>query len=150
MLTRRRACHAATAAAIGMPIPTNSTSTTLSDRSPVKNRSPVKAIVAIAGRSAKKRPKPATTPTTVATLDSTVASLAICRGVAPTRRMAAKRCSRRAAESRVAPPMNTSTGNSSAAATTDKTSVTPFELVPTVGAHSAPQWSGDVVLIWVI
>ena len=82
----------------------------------------------------------------VATLDSTVAMVAICRGVAPTRRIAAKRCSRRAADNRVAAPMNTSTGNSSAAATTDRTMVMPLALVPT-GAHSPEQSLGDVVLI---
>ena len=113
----------------------------------MKNGSPVNGIAASAGRSAKNRPKPAATPSTAATLDSTVEITEICRGVAPTRRIAAKRCSRRAADSRVAPPMKISTGNSSAAATTDRISVMPLALMPTPSAQSALQLLGAVVLI---
>ena len=69
----------------------------------MKNGAPVNGIVAIAGRRRKKSPKPTATPATAATVDSTVAIVATCRGVAPTSRIAAKRCSRRAAASRVAP-----------------------------------------------
>ncbi len=61
--------------------------------------------------------------------------------------MAANRCSRRAAESRVAPAMKTSTGNSSAAATTPRIKVIPSPLVPTNGAQPGWQSAGPVVLI---
>ena len=44
-------------------------------------------------------------------MDSTAAITETCRGVAPTSRIAANRCSRRAADSRVAVPMKMSTGN---------------------------------------
>ena len=53
-----------------------------------------------------------------ATAASTAEITETCRGVAPTRRMAAKRCSRRAADSRVAVPMKISTGKSKASAPT--------------------------------
>ena len=87
----------------------------LSDRSPGKKGSPVNGTVASDGRSTKNRPKPAATPS-----DGGDGRLRPPRsprpaaGVAPTSRMAANRCSRRAADSRVAVPMKISTGNSSA------------------------------------
>ncbi len=55
-------------------------------------------------------------------VDSTAEITETCRGVAPTSRMAANRCSRRAAARRVAVPMKMSTGNSSAPATTARIS----------------------------
>jgi hypothetical protein len=82
----------------------------------------------------------------VAMPDSTVESTEIWRGVAPTSRMAAKRCSRRAADSRVAPAMKTSTGSSRAAITMDKMSVIPLSLMPTPMKQSL-QLFGVVVLI---
>lgn len=84
------------------------------DRSPGKKGSPVKSAVVRAGRSRKNRPKPTATPPTAAREASTAAITETCRGVAPTRRIAAKRCSRRAAASRVAVPMKVRTGKSSA------------------------------------
>jgi hypothetical protein len=48
------------------------------------------------------------------------ASTLTCRGVAPVSRIAANRCSRRAADSRVAVPMNISTGNSRPSAIVDR------------------------------
>ncbi|MDH6127468.1 hypothetical protein [Kitasatospora sp. GP82] len=56
-----------------------------------------------------------------------------CRnlGAQPTRRIAANRCSRRAAESLVAVPMNMSTGKISAAATTERMRSMVSDLVPT-------------------
>ena len=71
-------------------------------------------------RSRKKIPNPAATPATPATVDSVAASQETCLRVAPTRRIAANRCSRRAADSRVAVAMKISTGASMASATTDK------------------------------
>ena len=130
MVTRRRARRAAIAAVIGMPRTMASTSGRVSDRSLVKNGSPVNGIVASSGRSAKNSAKPSAAPTGAATPDSTAAITEICRGVAPTSRIAAKRCSRRAADNRVAPPMKISTGNSSPAMTADKISVMPLPLMP--------------------
>ena len=71
-------------------------------------------------RSRKKSPNPAATPSTAATVDSMAASRETCLRVAPTRRIAANRCSRRAADSRVAVAMKISTGASIASATTDR------------------------------
>nr|WP_255649234.1 hypothetical protein [Frankia sp. ArI3] len=104
----------------------------------------MKGIGASAGRSRANSPNPAATPPTAATLDSTAAITEICRGVAPTRRIAAKRCSRRAADSRVAVPMKIRTGNSSAAVTTDRTRSMPFALMPT-SRHCPLQPLGGVV-----
>jgi hypothetical protein len=85
---------------------------------------------------------------TVARADSTVEITAICWGVAPTRRIAAKRCSRRAADSRVAAPMKISTGKSSAAVTTARIRTMPLWLVPTPNTQALPlHWLGVVVLM---
>ena len=71
----------------------------------------------------------------------------ICRGVAPTSRIAANRCSRRAAASRVAVPMKISTGNSSAPATTREDEGHPVLVDPTWQPWR--QSPGDVVMICV-
>ncbi len=68
-----------------------------------------------------------------ATVDSTAAMTEICRGRAPTRRIAANRCSRRAADSRVAVAMKISTGISRASATTEKMRSTPLAPTPSSG-----------------
>ena len=65
--------------------------------------------------------------------------------MAPTRRIAANLCSRRAADSRVAVPMKISTGNSSAQATTDKIRSMPLALMPAPTAQLEPlQLLGEV------
>ena len=130
-----------------MPTQTSSRSTPRGVRSPGKNRAPVNGMRATSGRSAAKPTAPSSAPTADATADSTAAMTAICRGVAPTRRIAANRCSRRAADRRVAPPMKTSRGNTSAAVTTVRTSVIPLASTPTPSAHSPAHWLGGVVLI---
>ena len=71
-------------------------------------------------RSRKKIPKPTATPRIAATVDSVAASTETCLRVAPARRIAANRCSRRAADSRVAVAMKISTGARMASATTDR------------------------------
>ena len=81
-----------------------------------RTASPVNGIAGERPAQRKNRPKPTAVPATAATVDSTAEITETCRGVAPTRRIAANRCSRRAADSRVAVPMKISTGNSSAAA----------------------------------
>ena len=86
-------------------------------------------------RSTKNRPKPAATPAAAATVDSTAAITEICRGVAPTSRIAANRCSRRAADSRVAVPMKISTGVSRASATTARMRSIPLASVPSSGGR---------------
>ena len=117
----------------------------LSDRSLGKNGAPVKGTAASGVRSRKNRPNPAATPATAATVDSTAEITETCRGVAPTRRIAANRCSRRAADSRVAVPMKISTGNSSAQATTDKIRSMPLALMPAPTAQLEPlQLLGEV------
>jgi hypothetical protein len=121
-----------------------------SDRSAGKNGIPVNGIAASGVRSAKKIPKPAAVPATAATTDSTAAISEICRGVAPASRIAANRCSRRAADSRVAVAMKISTGNSSASATTDRMRSTPRLWTPIRTSQFAPvQALGGVVLMLV-
>ena len=72
----------------------------------------------------------------------------ICRGVAPTRRIAAKRCSRRAADSRVAPADEDQHGEQQRRRRPPtSTSVMPFASVPTSGRSRRRSRSGDVVLI---
>ena len=71
-------------------------------------------------RSRKKIPNPTAAPRVAATVDSVAASRETCLRVAPTRRIAANRSSRRAADSRVAVAMKISTGARMASATTDK------------------------------
>ena len=71
-------------------------------------------------RSRKKIPNPAATPRIPATVDSVAASRETCLRVAPARRIAANRSSRRAADSRVAVAMKISTGARMASATTDR------------------------------
>ncbi len=86
-------------------------------------------------------------PATAATVDSTVAIVVTCRGVAPTRRIAANRCSRRAAASRLAVPMKISTGKSSAPATTDRIRSMASASYPTTQpSHRL----GEVVIRWSI
>ena len=121
MSTRRSATRAAPAAASGTPIATSRISTAPSDRSPGENGSPVNGTLVSSGRSKKNTPKPTATPARAATPASTAATTDTCRGVAPTRRMAAKRCSRRAADSRVAVAMKISTGKSKARTPTART-----------------------------
>jgi hypothetical protein len=91
----------------------------------------VNGIGASSGRTRKNSPNPTTTPAAAATVDSTAETIEICRGVAPTSRIAAKRCSRRAADSRVAVPMKIRTGNSMAAAATDRIRSMPLASIPT-------------------
>ena len=146
MFTRRSASRAATAAATGTPTATTRMSGRLSDSSAGKNGWPVNGMAASGIRSTKNRPKPMATPTTAATVDSTAAISEICLGVAPTRRIAANRCSRRAADRRVAVPMKISTGSSSASATTDRTRSMPFGLRPPRITQLLPQPLGGVVL----
>ncbi len=88
-VTRRRASRAATAAATGTPTSTASPCGTVRTRSSWKKRSPVNGTSATSGRSSRKSPKPRTVPATAATVDSAAAIRVICRGVAPTRRIAA-------------------------------------------------------------
>ena len=127
MRTRRSASSAATAAATGTPIATARMSGRLSDSSAGKNGWPINGMPATGMRSRKKIPKPAATPATAAAVDSVAASRETCLRVAPTRRIAANRCSRRAADSRVAVAMKISTGASTASATTSRMkSMAPF------------------------
>ena len=85
-------------------------------------------------------------PRIAATLDSMADTADTCRGVAPTRRMAANRCSRRAADSRLAVPMKISTGNSSPAATQDRIRSMPLASMPTPSTHCSPlQLLGGIV-----
>ncbi len=100
------------------------------DRSCGKNGSPVNGICARPARIAKNTPKPASVPVTAATADSTVANRLIWRGVAPTSRIAANRCSRRAAERRVAVPMKINSGKSRAADTTERVRTMPLLPMP--------------------
>ena len=87
-------------------------------------------------------------PTAAAATDSVAASTLICRGVAPVSRMAANRCSRRAADSRVAVPMNISTGNSRPSAIVDRMRSIAAALRPPTTAQFAPlQLLGEVVWI---
>ena len=88
---------------------------------------------ATGARSRKKIPNPAATPRTAAAVDSMAASRETCLRVAPTRRIAANRCSRRAADSRVAVAMKISTGASMASATTDRIRSMPLAWIPAVG-----------------
>ncbi|GEM_PF-3962127 len=128
MCTRRSASRAATAAATGTPTATARISSRLSDSSAGKNGWPMNGMPATGMRSRKKIPKPAATPKSPATVDSTAASRETCLRVAPARRIAANRSSRRAADSRVAVAMKISTGASTASATTDRMRST--ELAP--------------------
>ncbi len=125
MRTRRSASSAATAAATGTPNSTARTSGGLSDSSAGKNGWPMSGCRLTGMRSPKKIPNPAATPTAPATVDSVYAET--CLRVAPTSRMAANRCSRRAADRRVAVAMKISTGARMASATTNRTkSMVPF------------------------
>ena len=92
----------------------------------------------------EEKPEASSVPATTAALDSTADSTEICRGVAPTSRMAANRCSRRAAASRVAEPMKMTTGKSMPNATTARIRSMPFLLMPTPLGQS-PQSLGGVV-----
>ena len=110
MFTRRSASRAAMAAKTGTPIATAMMSSRLSVSSAGKNGWPMKGMPATGMRSRKKIPNPAATPRTPAVVDSTAAISETCLRVAPARRIAANRASRRAADSRVAVPMKISTG----------------------------------------
>ena len=83
-----------------------------SRRSPGKNGEPSTGIAAARGRSARNPANPATVPATAAVTASAAAIPLTCAGVAPARRIAASRCSRRAAPSRVAVSTSTITGTS--------------------------------------
>ena len=89
-------------------------------------------------RNRKKRPKPTAVPTSAAIVDSTAESIEICRGVAPTSRIAAKRCSRRAAASRVAVPMRMSTGKIRAVPATERMSLMPELSMPALTVQFVP------------
>ena len=145
MFTRRSASRATTAAAAGTPTATTRMSGRLSDSSAGKNGWPANGMAASGTRSTKNKPKPVATPAAVATVDSMAAISEICLGVAPTRRIAANRCSRRAADRRVAVPMKISTGSSSASATTDRTRSRPFAPRPSPW-FTPPLLPGGVVL----
>src|ERR1700744_5431532 len=136
--TRRSAISVAMAAATGTPSATASTSARLRDRSLVKNGAPVNGMAAMAGRSSQNNPNPTATPATAATADSTAETTATGRGVAPASRMAAKRCSRRAADSRLAVPMKISTGDSRPAAPQDRIRSMPLLPMPTPTTQSGP------------
>lgn len=86
------------------------------------------------------------TPTNAAAADSTAAISAICPGVAPTSRIAANRCSRRAADRRVAVPMKISTGSSSASPTTERIRSMPDGPRPPRIWQALPQPLGGVAL----
>ena len=120
MCTRRSASRAATAAKMGTPIATARMSRRLSVSSAGKNGWPMNGMPATGMRSRKKIPNPAATPRIPAAVDSVAASRETCLRVAPTRRIAANRSSRRAADSRVAVAMKISTGARMASATTDR------------------------------
>jgi hypothetical protein len=92
----------------------------LSVSSAGKNGWPMNGMPATGMRSRKKIPNPAATPRIAAAVDSVAASRETCLRVAPTRRIAANRSSRRAADSRVAVAMKISTGARMASATTDR------------------------------
>ena len=130
MCTRRSASRAATTAATGTPIATARTSAGLSDRSPGKNGSPKNGMPATGVRSRKKIPNPAATLRIPAVVDSVAASRETCLRVAPARRIAANRSSRRAADSRVAVAMKISTGVSMPSATTDRMRSMPLDSIP--------------------
>ena len=100
IFTRRSASRATTTAAAGTPAATARMSGRLSDSSAGKNDWPVNGMAASGTRSTKNRPKPMATPATAATADSIAAISETCLGVAPTSRIAANRCSRRAADRR--------------------------------------------------
>ncbi len=136
--TRRSASLAAAAAAAGTPAATIRMSGRLSERSPGKNGAPVNGIAAIGTRNTKNSPKPAATPRTAASVDSTAAIIETCRRVAPASRIAANRCSRRAADSLVAVVMKISTGNSIASATTGRTRSIAFALMPRPSTQLSP------------
>ena len=122
----------------------------LSDNSPGKNGMPVKGMAATGSRRATKIPKPTATPAAAATTDSTAAISEICRGVAPTSRIAANRCSRRAAESWVAVAMKISTGASRASAATDRMRSTPLALIPSRTAQLKPLQPLDGVVLMLV
>ena len=102
MTTRRSESRLARADAIGTPRATPTMASQPRLRSDVKKRSPVNGMSATSGRMAQNTPKPTSVPATAATPDSMEAIAPTCAGVAPTRRRAAKRSSRRAAARRVA------------------------------------------------
>ena len=85
---------------------------------------------AIGARSRKNIPNPTVTPMRAAAVDSVAASRETCLRVAPTRRIAANRCSRRAADNRVAVAMKISTGASMASAATDRMRSMPLDSIP--------------------
>ena len=139
MFTRRSASRAATAAAAGTPAATTMTSLALSVSWPGKNGWPTNGMPATGMRSPKKTANPAATPATAAAVDSTAASADTCVRVAPARRIAANRSSRRAADSRVAVPMKIRTGSRIASATTDKIRSVPLAGMPvSAGTYLSP------------
>ncbi|GAB3667776.1 hypothetical protein GCM10027589_33910 [Actinocorallia lasiicapitis] len=91
----------------------------------MKNRVPDRSNPANTGRTTTNNPKPTTVPTPAATVDSTAANTATCRELAPTNRNAANRCSRRAADNRVAAPINTNTGKINASPVTSRINAIP-------------------------
>ena len=133
MCTRCSASRAATTAATGTPITTARMSTVLSVSSAGKNGSATNGMPATGARSRKKIPKPAATPRSAAAVDSTAASRETWSRVAPTRRIAANRCSRRAADSRVAVAMKISTGASTASATMARMNSMPLPGISLMG-----------------
>ncbi len=128
MFTRRSAIRAATAANSGTPAAMRRMSGTVSVSSAGKNGWPMNGMPATGMRSRKNSPKPMAVPSTAADVDSVAAISATCPRVAPARRIAANRSSRRAADSRVAVPMKISTGVKIARATTARMRST--ELAP--------------------
>ena len=130
MFTRRSAIRAATAAKSGTPIATRRMSGRLSVSSAGKNGWPMNGMPATGMRSRKKSPKPMAVPSTAAAVDSMAAIRETCPRVAPARRIAANRSSRRAADSRVAVPMKISTGVRMARATTARMRSTELDPPP--------------------
>ena len=76
-----------------------------------KYRVPVSVAAASAGRTARNTPMPTAVPSSALATESTEAITLMSPGVAPASRSAAKRSSRRAADSRVAVLIRISTGN---------------------------------------
>ncbi len=110
--TRRRATTEAATPTTGITSSNPTAGTSGGTIEPGNHVAASSGILATRGRVRKNRPIPATTPMTVTNKASTAASRVICEAVAPTSRRAASRCSRRAADSRVAVETKTATGTS--------------------------------------
>ena len=108
--TRRRATTEAATPTTGIRSNSPTAGTSGGTIEPGNQVAASSGILATSGRVRKNRPIPATTPMTLTNRASTAASRVTCEAVAPTSRSAASRCSRRAADSRVAVETKTATG----------------------------------------